>query len=212
MRIAILTFDGFNEIDSFVSLHMLNRMRSHGWRAEIVAPTPTVTSMNGVVVTTQAPLESAASADVVLFGSGAGGRLVARDPVLRDQIVLDPEVQLIGAQCSGTLLMSSLGLLDGLPACTDLVTKPWVVEAGVEVLDQPFVAHGRRATAGGCLASAYLATWVVASLSGRERAVEALRSVAPVGEPGFIDHAMAVVEPYLVPGRPAVRHTAPHEV
>ena len=32
------------------------------------------------------------------------------------------------------------GLLGGLPACTDLTTKPWVIEAGVEVLNQPFNA------------------------------------------------------------------------
>ena len=31
MQIAILTFDGFNELDSFVALSLLNRV--HGWRA-----------------------------------------------------------------------------------------------------------------------------------------------------------------------------------
>ena len=44
MRIAILIFDDLNEIDSFVAFHILNRMRTHGWRAEIVGPTHTVTS------------------------------------------------------------------------------------------------------------------------------------------------------------------------
>ena len=53
-----------------------------------------------------------------------------------------------------------------LPACTDSATKPWVEEAGVRVLDQPFVAHGNVATAGGCLASHYLAAWVIARLGG----------------------------------------------
>jgi transcriptional regulator GlxA family with amidase domain len=199
MRIAILTFDGFNEIDSLVSLHILNRMRSLGWRAEIVGPTHTVTSMNGVVLQTQNPLEVAQSADVVLFGSGIGGREASRDPVLRGRILLNPAVQLVGAQCSGTLMMSALGLLDGVPACTDLATRPWVIEAGVEVLDQPFVAHGRRATAGGCLASAYLSAWVIASLAGRDQAADVLASVAPVGEPTFVDHALSIIDPYLVP-------------
>ena len=36
MQIVILTFDGFNEIDSFVACNILNRVR--GWRAQIVAP------------------------------------------------------------------------------------------------------------------------------------------------------------------------------
>jgi hypothetical protein len=44
-----------------------------------------------------------------------------------------------------------------VPACTDLTTKPWVQRAGVEVLNQPFYAQGQVATAGGCLASPYLA-------------------------------------------------------
>jgi transcriptional regulator GlxA family with amidase domain len=199
LRICILTFDGYNEIDSFVALHILNRMRLDGWRAEIAAPTLTVTSMNGVVTQAHGPLEHATSADVVLFGSGIGGRKASQDPIVQERITLNPDVQIIGAQCSGTLLMSSLGLLDGLPACTDLATKPWVVAAGVEVLDQPFVAHGRRATAGGCLSSTYLAAWVIATLCGPQRAAEVLGTVAPVGEPSFVDHALTVIEPYLEP-------------
>lgn len=54
-------------------------------------------------------------------------------------------VQYLGAQCSGTLILARLGLLDGVPACTDLITKPWVEEAGVQVLNQPFYANGRVA-------------------------------------------------------------------
>ena len=74
-----------------------------------------------------------------------------------DALALDPSRQLVGAQCSGTLILARLGLLDGIPACTDLTTKSWVEEAGVEVLAQPFHANGNIATAGGCLASSYLA-------------------------------------------------------
>jgi transcriptional regulator GlxA family with amidase domain len=58
-----------------------------------------------------------------------------------------------------------------------------VVEAGVEVLvDQPFFAAGNIATAGGCLASQYLAAWMITRLAGSEAAEEAIRYVAPVGE------------------------------
>lgn len=98
-------------------------------------------------------------------------------------------------------MMAALGLLDRLPACTDLVTKPWVFEAGVEVLDQPFVAYGSRATARGFLSSTYLSTWVIASLAGRNQAADVLSEVAPVGEPTFVDHALSVIEPFLaLPG------------
>jgi hypothetical protein len=89
-------------------------------------------------------------------------------------------------------------LLDGVPACTDLVTKPWVVEAGVAVLDQPIFAKGNIATAGGCLASHYLAAWLVARVEGVDAAESALHYVAPVGEKDeYVARAMGNIAPYL---------------
>ncbi len=44
MQVAILTLDGFNELDSFIAAAILNRMRPHGWAAHITSPTGTVTS------------------------------------------------------------------------------------------------------------------------------------------------------------------------
>ncbi|ATE65573.1 DJ-1/PfpI family protein [Rhizorhabdus dicambivorans] len=198
MQIAILTFDGFNEIDSFIASSILNRMRPKGWMAHIASPSDMATSMNGVTVQRQKPLEFAAQADAVVIGSGIRSREIAADPAMLERIGLDPGRQLIAAQCSGTLLLAKLGLIGSLPACTDLTTKPWVVEAGVEVIDAPFVAHGNVATAGGCLASAYLAAWLIACGSGIEDAAAALHYVAPVGEKqAWVDHARGVVGPFV---------------
>ncbi|WP_271407913.1 DJ-1/PfpI family protein [Pseudomonas sp. Q1-7] len=198
MRIAVLTFEGFNELDSFVAAGLLNRMRGQGWQAEITAPSEWVTSMNGVRVQAQQPLEAANGADVVLFGSGIQTRDIAKDRGILDRLRLDPSRQLIGSQCSGALLMARLGLLGNLPACTDLTTKPWVIEAGVQVLDQPFFASGNLATAGGCLSAPYLAAWVIAKLAGEDACATALHYVAPVGEKeAFIERALGVIRPYL---------------
>jgi hypothetical protein len=91
-----------------------------------------------------------------------------------------------------------LGLLGGVPACTDLISKPWVEEAGVCVLNQPIVAKGNVATAGGCLASHYLAAWMIARLVGIEAAKSALDYVVPVGErDDYIERAMRNITPYL---------------
>jgi len=198
MQIAVLTLDGFNELDSFVAAAILNRLRGQGWAAHITSPAPRVTSMNGVTVDRQKPLEFAAEADAVIFGSGVRTRDHAADTDLLARLRIDPSRQLIGAQCSGTLLLAKLGLIGNLPACTDLTTKPWVIEAGVEVLDAPFVAHGNVATAGGCLASQYLAAWIIARLAGVAEAEEALHYVAPVGEKErYVAQAMAAVRPFL---------------
>lgn len=198
MDIAILTFEGFNELDSFIAAGILNRMKSAGWNVQITCPSDSVTSMNGVKIQAQQPLEFANSADVVLVGSGIYTRDIAKDRAILDRINLDPANQVIGAQCSGTLLLSALGILNGLPACTDLATKPWVIDAGVEVLNQPFFAKGNIATAGGCMASQYLAAWVIAKLAGKDFAESAIHYVAPVGEKEpAVSHSMSVVLPYI---------------
>lgn len=198
MDIAILTFEGFNELDSFIAAGILNRLKGSGWNVQITSPAATVTSMNGVRIEAQQPLEFANSADVVLFGSGILTRDIAQDRSILDRLQLDSSRQLIGAQCSGTLLLSVLGLLDGVPACTDLLSKPWVVESGVEVLQQAFYARGNVATAGGCMASQYLATWVIAKLAGIAAAETAIHYVAPVGEKeASVAHSLSVVTPYI---------------
>jgi transcriptional regulator GlxA family with amidase domain len=157
--------------------------------------------MNGVVLQAQSRLDEVAGADAVIVGSGMQTREVVADAALMAQLRLDPARQLIGAQCSGTLVLAKLGLLGDLPACTDLTTKPWVQEAGVRVLDVPFTAAGNVATAGGCLASHYLAAWVIARLQGLDAATDALHYVAPVGEKqAYVERALGHITPHLPAG------------
>ena len=199
MHIAILTFDGYNELDSLIALGVLNRIRSDGWRVTLATPSARVTSMNGVTVEGMTSLEEAVEADAIIVGSGIATRDVVETPAIMQILCgLDPSRQLIAAQCSGALVLAKLGLLRDVPACTDLVTKPWVIAAGVRVLNQPFFAKGNIATAGGCLASQYLAAWVITRLLGRDEAEAALHYVAPIGEKqDYIDRAWRNIEPYL---------------
>lgn len=200
MLISILTFQGFNELDSFIALGILNRIKKPNWRVEICCPEDSVTSMNGVTVLAQSRLEQLHLSDAVIVGSGMLTREVVKNPEIMQQLQegLDPNKQLIGAQCSGTLILAQLGLLGQIPACTDLITKPWVQESGVNVLNTPFYAKNNIATAGGCLASQYLAAWIIAKSEGLEAAKEAMHYVAPVGEKeDYVSRAIANIEIFL---------------
>jgi transcriptional regulator GlxA family with amidase domain len=199
VHIAILTFEGYNELDSLIALGVLNRVRRDDWRVTIATPAPRVRSMNGVVVERMADLDEACDADAVIVGSGIATREVVEDRTIMNALRrLDPSRQLIAGQCSGALVLAKLGLLHDVPACTDLTTKPWVVAAGVEVLNQPFFARGNVATAGGCLASHYLAAWIIARLEGRDAANDALHYVAPVGEKDeYVERAWRNIASYL---------------
>jgi len=137
--------------------------------------------------------------DAVIVGSGTATREVVQDRGIMEVLrQLDPSRQLVAAQCSGALVLAKLGLLNDIPACTDLASKPWVVAAGVEVLNQPFFAKGNIATAGGCLASHYLAAWLITRLRGKQAAESALHYIAPVGEKEeYVARAWRNISPYL---------------
>ncbi len=198
MRIAVVTFEGFNEIDAFVAFHILNRVTLPGWKAEITAPQATLRSGNGVEIRAQRALEFANEADAVLIGSGRQTRQVVEDAAIMARLKLDPARQLIAAQCSGALVLAKLGLLETLPVCTDLKTRPFVEAAGARVLEQTFFARGNVASAGGCLGSPYLATWILWRLLGRDAARAALEYVAPVGElEQYVSQALGMVAPYV---------------
>ncbi|MER6514971.1 DJ-1/PfpI family protein [Nonomuraea sp. NPDC001636] len=206
MHIAILTFEGYNELDSLIALGVLNRVKTDDWRVTIATGAPKVTSMNGVVIEQMSTLEEACTADAVIVGSGIATRDVVEDPAIMNILRgLAPSRQLIAAQCSGALVLAKLGLLNDIPACTDLTTKPWVIAGGVEVLNQPFYAKDNIATAGGCLASHYLAVWIIARLEGNDAAESALHYVAPVGEKEeYVKRAWRNITPYLPAPTPAL--------
>ena len=153
-----------------------------------------------MTVTAQMSIDELQSADAVIVGSGLKTRDYAADPEFLGSLRLDPTRQLIGSQCSGALLLAKLGLLEDVPVCTDLTTKPWVVEAGADVVDRPFHASGNVATAGGCLSGQYLAAWIITRLADADAARTALHYIAPVGEKDdYIDRAMGHVLTFCEP-------------
>lgn len=198
MHIAILTFDAFNELDSLIALGILNRIKKPEWRVSIASPTSKVRSMNGLTIDRHIDLSEACKADAIIVGSGMKTREIVADEQIMQQLKLDPSKQLLAAQCSGTLVLSKLGLLDNIPACTDLTTTPWVKEAGINVLNQALYAKGNIATAGGCIASQYLAAWIIAKSQGLEAAKDAIHYVAPVGEKElYVDLMVKNIADYL---------------
>jgi transcriptional regulator GlxA family with amidase domain len=202
-HVAIVTLQGFNELDSLIAYNLLKRIKRVDLRVTLCCPEAEVTSMNGVIVRAQSSLEDAATAQAVMIGSGVRTRELIASRQLLSRMKLHPEKQLIAAQCSGVLLLSSLGLLSGLPVCTDLATRSSLQEAGVEVLEQPFFATGNMATAGGCLASLYLAAWIMARVEGLDAALAAIGCIAPVGEKeDFVAKTVLNISPYLPENTP----------
>ena len=197
MRVAIVTFDGFDELDAFVALGLIHRLRPDGWSVAITSPAAQVTSMHGVTVAAHQPLEAANDADAVVFAGGLYARAIAENGALLDRLQIDPIRQRVAGQGSGTLLLARLGLLGSMPACADAATRPWLVEAGVVVLAEPFHARGPVATAAGGLAAQYIAAWVMAAGAGIDATARALQAAAPGQPASYAEQVLGVVKPFL---------------
>ena len=181
MKVAIITLEAFNELDSFIASAILNRVEHPDWLVQICCPADHVTSMNGVQIKAQQPIEFANEADIVLFGSGMRTTEYAADKTFLQRLSLNPDKQIIGSQCSGALFLHRLGLLKETLS-TDTMTAPKLREQGVRVSSKPIYAEGNIASAGGCLSSYYLAAWAITRALDWKTAADIIHYVAPVGQ------------------------------
>lgn len=197
MKVAIITLEAFNELDSFIASAILNRVPHPNWAVQICCPSDHVTSMNGVKIQTQQPLEYANEADIVLFGSGMKTAEYANDPEFLKRLSLDPASQLIGTQCSGALFLHRLGLCNGIVA-TDTMTAPYLSQEGLKISEMPLHVEGNVASAGGCLSSHYLAAWAIAMKTDWPTAEDIIHYIAPIGQKDeYAARAKATILPHL---------------
>jgi putative intracellular protease/amidase len=189
MKVAIVIFDQFTDIDLWLMWDLLSRVRIADWEVNILGDKEIHLSATNIEVKTSGRIEEANDADAVLFISGQGTRAKIADENWLAKFNLNPEKQLIGSICSGSLILAKLGLLEGKTATTYPTAKSALESFGVEVVEKPFIAHGSVATAGGCLAQQYLIHWVIENLADKDWADLVVKAIQPVGEGLFFDDA-----------------------
>lgn len=182
MKIAIVIFDKFTDLDLFLMWDLLNRVRTENWEVRILGEREKHVSATGIEIKTHGSIEEANESDAVLFVSGQGTRDRITDENWLAKFDLNAEKQFIGSICSGSLILARLGLLQNKTATTYPTSKAVLESFGVETVEKPFVAHGKIATAGGCLAQQYLIGWVIENLAGADWRELVLKSIQPVGE------------------------------
>ena len=187
MKIAIIIFDKFTDLDLWLMWDLLNRVRVENWEVKILGDKDAHLSATNIEVKTHGRIEEANDADACLFVSGQGTRERIADENWLAKFDLNAEKQLIGSICSGSLILAKLGLLKNKTATTYPTSRKILEDLGIEVIEKPFVAHGRIATAGGCLAQQYLVGWVIENLADADWRDLVLKSIQPVGEGLFFD-------------------------
>jgi transcriptional regulator GlxA family with amidase domain len=182
MNISIIAFDEFTDIDVFFMWDLLKRIRVQNWKVRILGAGSHHTSSSGLTIPMHGRLDAANASDAVLFASGPGTRKRIKDEAFLNAFDLNPDRQLIGAMCSGALILGALGLLKGKQATTYPSARKLLEALGVDVVEKPFVLQGNIATAAGCLSAQYLAGWVIETFLGGSVREAVLKSIMPVGE------------------------------
>jgi transcriptional regulator GlxA family with amidase domain len=195
-KIAIVIFDKFTDLDLWLMWDLLNRVRVENWEVKILGESETHLSATNIEVKTHGRIEEANDADAVLFVSGQSTRDRIADENWLSKFNLNPDKQFIGSICSGSLILAKLGLLEGKTATTYPTSKAVLESFGVEVVEKPFVAHGKTATAGGCLAQQYLIHWVIENLVDKDWADLVVKAIQPVGEGLFFADATNLTKLY----------------
>lgn len=183
MKIAIVVFDQFTDLDVFLPWDVLNRVRLVGgkadWEVSLAGTSDTHISMAGLRIPVSESIDNLSSYDAVLFASGMGAQELYTSREYLKRFQLDPSRQLIGSMCSGALLLAALGLIEG-EATTYPTARKKLESLGITVVDKSFVRNGNVATAAGCLAGEQLSTWIVTELAGAEMAAAVVDSILPV--------------------------------
>lgn len=182
MKVSIITFDDFTDLDLFILWDLLNRVEDSDWQVKFLGDRGSHVSSTGVEIKMHGRLGEANSSDAVLFCSGRGTRKKIHDTDFLGAFDLDENRQLLGAIDSGALLLGALGFLRGKRATSypSAEIKKALGGMGAEVIWESFIRDGNVATAAQCLAGQHLAGWVIESLLGPEQREKALQSVAPL--------------------------------
>ncbi|WP_075980591.1 DJ-1/PfpI family protein [Bacillus massilinigeriensis] len=186
MRISIICFDQFTDIDVFLPWDLLNRVRLvggiHDWEVHLLGTEQTHLSMAGLRIPMTGNISDIPYSDAVIFASGKGVQKLYMDQDYLAKLRLDPNKQLIGSMCSGALLLGAKNLLTGKKATTYPSAVEQLKEFNVNVVEESFVNEGNISTAAGCFAARDLSAWIIESLVSKEMAQTVLESVQPVGK------------------------------
>ncbi len=180
MRIDIILFDGFDELDALGPFEVFQNAALNGadFIVRLVAPAGAseVVGAHGLRVKAEAALRSKPSPELILVpGGGWNDRRAqgARAETERGDIPaylaeLHQSGVTIAAVCTGAMIVAATGLLRGRPAITHRGAIEDLRAAGAEIVQERVVDDGQLITAGGVTSGLDLALWLVERYASKE--------------------------------------------
>jgi transcriptional regulator GlxA family with amidase domain len=192
MRIAIVLFDGAEELDWAGPWEVLaawaKQWPDDGVEVYTVADSAEpITCAKGLRVLADYTWEGAPAPDVVVWPGGMGTRAQLGDERVRERVrALAATGALMTSVCTGSTVYADAGLLDGRPATTYWGSLGRLAELGRDIRvdsESRFVDDGDVITAAGVSAGIDMALHLVSRLHSLERAREVRRYIQYDPEP-----------------------------
>ncbi|MEW6532361.1 MAG: DJ-1/PfpI family protein [Thermodesulfobacteriota bacterium] len=181
--VEILDFCGPFEVFSVVRLDEEKRREQPSpFHVVLVAENaePVITA-GGMKVIPDETFESCPKLDILVVPGGWGTRKEINNPVMLHWLrVRASEVETLTSVCTGSMLLGSAGLLDGLHATTHWRSLDWMRDSFPSVTveyDQHVVVDGRVVTSAGISAGIDMALTVVARYFGEDIARAAAKNM-----------------------------------
>jgi transcriptional regulator GlxA family with amidase domain len=187
MKVGIVLYDGFDDLDAVGPFEVLRNAQAAGADVAVELVTrdgaESVTSSHGMTVAAHGVLDERFGLVVV-----PGGAWAARSPTgawgeiergelprrLRD---LHDGGTAMAAVCTGTMLLSAAGVTRGRPAITHHAAVEALREEGAEVIEERVVDDGDLVTSGGVTSGIDMALWLVERHFGAELAEGIARGI-----------------------------------
>ena len=182
MRIAVVVFEGFDELDAIGPLEVLRNaatMGDAGLQVDLVAldGAAEVTGSHGLVVRTDGPLEAGRADLLVIPGGGWNDRGAQGAWAEAERGDLPAAIAaahragaVVATVCTGAMLATAAGLTRGRPAVTHHGAVEELRASGAEVVEARVVDDGDLVTAGGVTSGIDMALWLVERHFGAELA------------------------------------------
>jgi transcriptional regulator GlxA family with amidase domain len=178
MRIEILLYDGFDELDGIAPYEVLRTAEENGADIHAVLVgaygAGTVTASHGTRIEADGGVSEAA--DMVLVPGGSwnsrgerGAWAEARRGEVPSTIAAAQQRGArIASVCTGAMLLAAAGITDGRPATTHHTALEDLRESGARVIDARVVDDGDLMTAAGITSGIDLALHIVEQQAGAE--------------------------------------------
>ncbi|MFB6160805.1 MAG: DJ-1/PfpI family protein [Haloferacaceae archaeon] len=183
MHVAIVIYDGFDELDAVGPHEVFRRAGSAGadCSSSLVTldPTDRVTARHGLRVEPDGTLPALDDPDapdlLVVPGGGWNDRTAAGAWAERERGAVPEAVAAhhragatVAAVCTGTMLLAAAGILDGRPASTHAGALDDLRATDAEVVERRVVDDGDVVTAGGVTSGIDLALHLVERAAGAD--------------------------------------------